>query len=99
MAVGRCGVATLGKGVSEMQTRMLMAYWKVAVVLLDPGDADKEMETLALNLSRGLAGNVIHVKLQGYKDAGETPRQELWAQIGETAYRANIDLLKYNILI
>jgi hypothetical protein len=97
MAVGRCGVATLGKGVSDFQTRMIMARWKAAVILLDPGDADDEMLQLESKLSRLL--DVVRIDLQGYKDAGDAPRREIWAQIGETAHAAGIDLFQYRIVI
>jgi len=99
MAVGRSGVAALGKGVTEYQTRLIAntSTWKLAVLLLDPGDADKEM----LQLTRTLATNMdyLEVQLQGYKDAGETPRLEIWAQIGQAAYETGKDLFKYRMII
>lgn len=99
MAVGRSGVAALGKGITEYQMRLISIspVWKVAVLLLDPGDADKEtnkmLQTLATNM------RVLPVRLEGYKDAGEAPRMEIWSQIGQAAHEVNIDLLQYRILI
>lgn len=99
MACGRSGVAALGKGITEYQTRLIAntMQWKVAVLLLDPGDADKEM----MQLTRTLGTNMdfLQVQLEGYKDAGEAPRMEIWAQIGQAAAELDIDLLKYRILI
>ena len=77
-AVGRCAMATFGKGVSEDQMRLLATYWDLAVLLLDP-DARKDAERL-------YAGNpnCILMDLEGYKDAGEAPRDEIWRQIDRT---------------
>lgn len=97
MAVGRCDVATLGKGVTDFQTRMIMARWKVAVILLDPGDADAEMLQLESRMGRVL--HAVRVDLKGYKDAGEAPRKEIWAQIGETAHNKGINILNYKVVI
>lgn len=97
MAVGRCAVATLGKGVTDYQARMIMARWKVAVILLDPGDADQEMLQLESRMGRVL--HAVRIDLKGYKDAGEAPRSEIWAQIGETAHKQGINLLDYRIVI
>lgn len=97
MAVGKCGVATLGKGVTEMQARLIKTYWKAAVILLDPGDAEEEMVKLVNSLHREIP--VIKVDLQGYKDAGEAPRRAIWEQIIATAEKAEIDLFKYNIAV
>ena len=99
MAVGRSGVAALGKGITEYQTRLIAntPNWKIAVLLLDPGDADKETEKLKLSV----AGNVriLPVKLEGYKDAGEAPRMEIWTQIGQAAHADNVDLFNYRMII
>lgn len=90
--VGPCAVATFGKGVSEYQERLIKSYWKFAILLLDPGDTD--METLKLQQSLSLSIPCISVKLQGYKDAGETPTNEIWRQIRTQLDRENIDLEK-----
>lgn len=97
MAVGKCGVATLGKGVTEIQARLLMAYWKVIVILLDPGDADENMIQLMKNLYT--CTPTIRINLEGYKDAGEAPRRAIWEQILRTADSVNIDLLNYNVVV
>jgi hypothetical protein len=94
---GRCAVATIGKGVKETQTRIIKAYWKAAIILLDPGDADKEM--LQLYHALVLSIPVAIVRLQGYKDAGETPRAELWKQIYVQALEQGLDISKYKITI
>lgn len=77
-AVGRCGIAALGKSVSETQLGMLRAYWDIVVILLDP-DAEKAARELSKEL-----GNGVVVSLKGYKDAGEAPKEEIWKQICET---------------
>ena len=98
MAVGKCGVATLGKGIAEHQIRMLMAYWKVVVLLLDPGDADEQMDVLDLpRLHRVM--KVVRVDLKGYKDAGEAPRSEIWKQIWDSSAAAEVDLNNYKVVI
>lgn len=97
ISVGRPAVATLGKGVTEQQAIIIKSYWKVAVILLDPGDADAEMATLELQLKISMP--TIKVTLRGYKDPGEAPRDDIWAQIGETAFNMGVDLLKYKIVL
>lgn len=94
MAVGPCGVATFGKGVTEAQARILQSNWKLIAILLDPGDADDEM--------RKLRGMVLScpsfiVNLKGYKDAGEAPSLEIWSQIFDAAAAAGHDLNDYKI--
>jgi hypothetical protein len=96
IAVGRSGVATLGKGVTPAQVNRLKA-WPLVVLLLDPGSADKEMIELTYSLGRDT--RVLPVVLQGYKDAGEAPRYEIWEQIADHAISANIDLNHYHILV
>ena len=101
IAVGRCAVATFGKGVTEQQARLLKAYWDLVVILLDPGDADKEMD----KLDHTIPVNSIRVQLKGYADAGETPREEIWRQIDETIRQndelsnANIGLENYRFIV
>ena len=79
--VGRQGVATFGKGVSDAQRKMLTSMWKTIVLLLDP-DAEKAQEDLARSLTAPGGPRIVKVALEGYKDAGECPRDELWRQIG-----------------
>ena len=95
-AVGRCAVATLGKALSEQQLQVVKSRWTVTVALLDP---DAEEEAVKLRESLGRSTLVVPVRLQGYKDPGEAPRAEIWAQIGRTAYAEGIDLLKYRIIV
>jgi len=99
IAVGRCAVATLGKGISEQQAKRikLMPEWKLVVILLDPGDADAEAAQLLGNLHRTVP--VVRIDLEGYKDAGEAPREEIWKQIYATAQAQDINLLDYRLVI
>lgn len=90
ISVGMNGVATLGKGVTEFQERLIKAYWKFAVILLDPGDADYEM--LKLEQSLRMAIPCISVSLRGYKDAGEMTTEEIWRQIFSELDRQGINL-------
>lgn len=77
--VGRCAVATFGKGVTDEQATSLNQYWPLNVVLLDPGDADAEMQKLKSKLP-----TAVVIDLKGYKDAGEAPQLEIWRQIDST---------------
>lgn len=92
MAVGRCAVATFGKSVTAAQIALLKSYWKLVVLLLDPGDAEPEMIKISAAMSHGGAFPV-YVMLKGYKDAGEAPRMEIWRQIDEAVTR-NPELAK-----
>ena len=94
VGIGPSGVATFGKGVSMYQARLLKAYWRLVVVMLDPGDADAEMNELYRSIE--LSVRVLRVKLQGYKDPGEAPTREIWRQIDAEAQRRGIDLQTYN---
>ena len=78
--VGRQGVATLGKLVSASQKKMLLSLWKTVVLLLDP-DAEETQRQLVDDLTRPGGPRIVQVNLQGYKDAGDCPREELWRQI------------------
>ena len=80
MAVGKCAVATFGKGVSDGQVEIIKNIWKVAVLLLDP-DAEAAQMKLQNKLSRSVI--TLPVKLVGYKDAGECPQAEIWKQINQ----------------
>ena len=88
--VGRQGVATLGKLVSDYQKKMFISLWKTVVLLLDP-DAEDAQTSLANELRVPGGPLVVQVKLKGYKDAGECPRDELWRQINEA-----IELERHN---
>ena len=80
LSVGLCGVATLGKQVSDEQVKKL-SRWRLVVLLLDP-DAASDQDRLARRFPSDVL--VVSVRLSGYKDAGECPRDELWRQIGES---------------
>ena len=78
MKVGRCAIATFGKGVSDEQVNIIKNTWLVAVLLLDP-DAKKDQDKLNNKLRNSVI--TIPVHLSGYKDAGECPQSEIWRQI------------------
>lgn len=78
--VGRQGVATLGKLVSDYQKKMLVSLWRTVVLLLDP-DAEEAQRSLAKDLTVPGGPRIVPVTLEGYKDAGDCPRDELWRQI------------------
>lgn len=80
--VGRQGVATLGKQVSDYQKKMLTSLWKTIVLLLDP-DATETQNQLLKDLTVVGGPKVVPVTLEGYKDAGDCPRDELWSQINK----------------
>ena len=88
--VGLNGIATLGKGVTDYQIRLLKAYWKFAIILLDPGDANTDMIKLEHDLRLSIP--CVRIDLKGYKDAGETPTDEIWSQIFDTMQHKNMDL-------
>jgi hypothetical protein len=90
MSVGLPGVATFGKGVTDNQIRMLKTYWDTVILLLDPGDADKETAKIVSAMMMSVV-EVVPVNLKIYKDAGDTPRDELWRQITETVRQRNLD--------
>ena len=85
MSVGMSAVATLGKGVTHDQARLVKAYWDMAIVMLDPGDADADGRKLLSNL--GLSSPTIQVVLEGYKDPGDAPREEIWRQVAKAIGR------------
>lgn len=94
LASGPCAVGTLGKSVSEEQTRLIKDGWDVAIILLDPGDADKEAYSLYRNLATDI--HTVVVTLQGYSDPGCTTTAEIWRQIDKAAQQQGIDLSDYN---
>ena len=98
MAVGRCAIATFGKGVSDTQTSMLLqGPWKLILGMLDP-DAEKENRFMCASL-KARGGVAVPVTLQGYKDAGEAPQLEIWQQIDEALRKAGGDLRDYRFIV
>ena len=98
IAVGRCAVATLGKGVSDAQMHMLVqGPWKLILGMLDP-DARKENETLCETM-KGKGGCAVPVNLEGYKDAGEAPQLEIWQQISAELERRGGKLEDYKFIV
>lgn len=94
MSVGPCAVALLGKSATAHQLDMLKAYWKEVILLLDPGSADADIAYISGELSSTVY--TVVVKLQGYKDAGDCPRPELWRQIAaarELQYRKSVSAI------
>lgn len=104
MAVGRCAVATFGKSVTDAQIALFKSYWKLVVLLLDPGDAEPDMIRITRALRAGGA-YPVYVMLKGYKDAGEAPRMEIWRQIDEAVRndkqlaQAGITLDRFKFLV
>lgn len=94
--VGRCGVATFGKSVSDSQVAILQRNWKCVVLLLDP-DAEREADALRLRFS--VSTPVVQVRLQGYKDAGDADRASLWEQILDAMCAAGVDPGKFRIVV
>lgn len=94
--VGRCAVATFGKSVSDVQVGLLQQYWRHVVLLLDP-DAAKEAARLRTKFAPTV--DVVTVTLSGYKDAGETPRAELWSQIWDACSVAGVDPCAFRLKV
>ena len=90
ISVGACAVACFGKGFTDVQTNLLAMNWDKVYILLDPGDADDQMSELQFKLSRSV--DVVRIDLQKYKDAGDTPREEIWRQImqAESSFQAQM---------
>jgi len=91
MAVGPCGIATLGKGVTDDQIAKISTWAsypgrapKHVIILLDD-DAQEDAMGIFEKLFR--TTKVTNVLLKGYHDAGDTPREEIWRQIHETINR------------
>jgi hypothetical protein len=80
-SVGQCAVSLFGKSPTEAQMRLLKTYWNRVIMLLDPGDADAEMEKAMIELRRSV--QVTVVTLSGTKDAGDMSREDVWKQIAE----------------
>lgn len=79
-SVGPSAVCLFGKTPTETQLNLLKTYWNDVILLLDP-DAHKEMRTTFEHLSRSV--RVTLVMLEGQKDAGDMPREEIWRQIAK----------------
>lgn len=94
--VGRCAVATFGKAVSDTQVGLLQQYWRHIVLLLDP---DAAKDTARVRAMFGPTVDVVPVALRGYKDAGETPRGEIWSQVFDACAAEKLDLNKFHIEI
>lgn len=94
--VGKCGVATFGKAVSDTQVGLLQQYWRHVILLLDP-DASRESQKVRAMF--GPTVDVVTVTLSGYKDAGATPRPELWSQIIDACVSAGLDPGKFKLEI
>lgn len=94
-SVGPLAVGTFGKSITAEQARLIKPFWKLAVVMLDPGDADAESQSVMLDLAASM--RVIQVRLEGYKDPGDAPTLEIWRQIDAVASRYGIDLGDYDL--
>lgn len=94
--VGRCAVATFGKCVSDEQVGLLRQYWRHVVVLLDP---DAAREAAGLKRRFGPTADVAVVTLTGYKDAGEAPREAVWAQIFDACVAGGVDPARFQLVV
>ena len=65
-------------------------------MLLDP-DAEKDIERTKAMFAPTV--DVVAVGLRGYKDAGDTPRTELWSQILDACTAAGLDPGKFTLEI
>ena len=92
--VGKCGVATFGKSVSDVQVGLLQQYWRRVILLLDP---DAAKEALRTRNMFGPTVEVVTVALNGYKDAGETPRTELWSQIIDACTASGLNPAEFRL--
>jgi hypothetical protein len=83
MAIGPSGIATLGKGVTDRQVANIIDYCGQApnthVIIMLDDDAQDEAFQLQMRLNCWV--KVTNVLIQGYHDAGDTPRDEIWRQI------------------
>lgn len=95
MSVGLCGVAALGKGVSDIQVSILAANWRLAVLLLDPDAAKENADLVARLAKRGMPS--VAVTLEGGHDAGEYEQDAIWEQINDACLKQGVDVLKYRI--
>ena len=87
--VGPPAVAIIGKHPSKRQLELLADGWDTVVLLLDP-DARDEQERAADELRD--KADVVSVHLEGYKDAGEAPRHEVWRQMIAAAREQGVQL-------
>ena len=95
IAAGPSSVACLGKGITEYQIDLIKSNWDLAIILLDPGDADRETDNLVLELAKSML--VVPMKLEKYKDAGEASTEAIWSQIYESASKLDINLNNINL--
>jgi hypothetical protein len=96
ISVGRCAVATFGKGVSDTQRGLVGMNWDLAIALLDP-DAERDNIELAQQLSTMIP--TVAVTLQGYKDAGEAPQAAIWQQIDQAVTKAGLSLNNHQFIV
>lgn len=79
-STGGPAVCTFGTGISDDQARLMRDYWEAVIILLDPEGTQAQVDELVAKLRRSVT--VVPVKLSGgFKDPGDTPRQEIWSQI------------------
>ena len=93
--IGLCGVATFGKGVSENQARLIKEYWDMAILMLDPGDAEQEMQQLESSLCMSIP--TVRVTLQGVKDPGDASFERIWTQIYDAVVQRGYRLDAYDM--
>lgn len=102
MRVGKCAIATFGKGISDTQVQMLRDTWKVVILLLDPDAKEDQLKIRKKIEGAGLFGSgntsgvkCVSVDLKNYKDAGEAPACEVARQIISASLEAGVDLRQY----
>lgn len=93
--IGMCGVGTFGKSIAEPQVRLIKEYWDLAILMLDPGDADLETRKLMYELQMSV--RTLPVKLQGVKDPGDASFERIWSQIYDAAEAQGISLTSYDL--
>jgi hypothetical protein len=93
--IGMCGVGTFGKGISDIQAKLLKEYWDMVIIMLDPGDADAESRQLQMNLQMSVP--TVQVTLQGVKDPGDASFERVWTQIYDAAIARGYDITQLDL--
>jgi len=91
-AIGTPGMATLGKGITEYQARLLKTYFNKVVVALDP-DASKESSAIVANLRMSI--DVYEMEL-GEQDPGDMLTDDIWKNISSGLERRRLSQQAHN---
>jgi len=92
-AIGTPGMATLGKGITEYQARLLKTYFNKIVVALDP-DASKESRAIVANLRMSI--DVYELELND-QDPGDMLTDDIWKTISAGLERQRLVKQTYNL--